>query len=133
MTPENKPFKVGDRVIVMPGSGVSLRHATESRVSKVRKDGKFYVGELLRDFLFSRSGHDTRFPESMSEQFAHVEHWTQERAAEVSHAKLAERVVNKVARLSPEEAESLSTDQLCRIEALLDKITEERAKEQTDA
>lgn len=129
----DKPFKVGDRVIVIPGSGVSLRYATESHVSRVRKDGKFSVEDSGDDFLFSRTGHAMQFSARTRDQFAHVEHWRQELAAKVSHAKLVGRVANKMARLSHKEAELLSTEQLCRIEALLDKITEERAKEGKDA
>lgn len=121
----DKAFKVGDRVILMPGKGIPLHYATETKVSEVRRGGTFHVESLSRDFAFQSSG----YQKSFGEQVSYVQPWTTELATEISRAKLAQRVVNKVARLSRHGVGDLSTDQLCRIEALLDKIAEERAKE----
>lgn len=126
----NKPFEVGDRVIIMPGRWSGMEAAKEAKVVKVHKSGNFAVDATGAAQYRNPSGWATS---SDPVRATIVEHWTAERAAEISHAKLAVRVANKVARLSHNDVKALSTDQLCRIEALLDKITEERAKEGKDA
>lgn len=122
----DKPFEVGDRVIVMPGRWQGKSNAKEGKVAKVHKNGNFTTDATGTAQYRNPSGRATS-NDAWGRTF--VVHWTAERAAEISHAKLAERVANKVARFSHNDVKALSTDQLCRIEALLDKITEERAKE----
>lgn len=125
----DKPFEVGDRVILMQGR--HLLNARETRVEKVYKTGNFTIEGCGKTQFRNPSGLEVG-GDVWSRSRA--EHWTAERAAEISRERLAMRVdgkVQKVLRLF--ELKEMSTDQLCRIEALLDKITEEREKEGKDA
>lgn len=113
----DKPFEVGDRVILM--QGMHLFNARETRVEKVHKNGNFTLEGCGRMQYRNPNGHQVG-GDVWSRSRA--EHWSVERAAEISRERLVGRVDAKVSRLTRAELSTLSTDQLCRIEALLDKV-----------
>lgn len=116
-------FKVGDRVVTV--ATYPFLVIKESRVAKILKNGNFTLEGSPRQWRQdgSQTGGSGKYDDA-------IYHWTVEMAAQASHNQLAHRTFEKLnSRFNRNALLDLSTDQLCRIEALLDKIAEERAKE----